>query len=100
MNLDELEKVARAALVWSETIGETNWFEASALQAATIDGLEGVIGEPDAAHIVAFDPPTVLRLLAAVKAAKEVAASEEGSWWPSQRSMTAIRAALEELDKP
>lgn len=66
-----LRQIAEASRVAAERLG-AGWYDAPDLVAA----LDAMVGSPDseadAAHIVAFDPPTVLALLDVADAAREV----------------------------
>lgn len=68
MTLDELEAIAKLADHETKVLGDCArqtcpWFDKASINAHGIDG-------PDADHIAAFDPPTVLALIAVARAAK------------------------------
>lgn len=102
--LDRIEELAREAEAWSETIGEDNWYdEQELITLGTIDGIETIDGF-DAAFIAACDPATILRLVRVARAAKEASEYHEHMAGILRCGLSpqdaALRAAVQELDKP
>lgn len=73
VNLSDIKAAAQAAHVWSETIGESNWFVAPEMVSIGNAKIDGAIGEADATHIAACDPQTILAMCAAIEAARAMA---------------------------
>lgn len=99
--LDRLEALAREAEPGEWTASEPNgrgrgwkvgpaWLGGSAWSAETA---------ANAAHIAAFDPPTVLRLIAVARAAKRlIGYMESAECGPLDAPADALRSALAELE--
>jgi hypothetical protein len=73
--LDRLEALAREAQKWSDTIGKQAWYSSDELvEAGKMDFGEytdvEAIDAADANHMAALDPQTVLKIIAALKAAQ------------------------------
>lgn len=116
MDLDELERVARAATPgpWEFNMAGTGGRDGKliynevyvyapdcgvddiAVASDIADPLTGQLSEANAAHIATFDPPTVLKLLAVVEAAKAV----DALVIPPivEPAFAALRAALDALE--
>jgi hypothetical protein len=100
--LDALEKLAQGALAWSETIGEDRWYdgrELVALGKIDIGKFKDVesVDEADAAYIAAADPGTVLKMIAAIRAAKRVVYSN-GFDAALPENISAAKVALAALE--
>jgi hypothetical protein len=111
VTLDDLRVKAQAVLVHSDNIGE-DWFGEQELRSLLIAN-----GSPDAPYIAAASPQQVLKLIAAVEAAKKaLAALEEvtqlldvalgvvgrchpdGPAAKARDAIAALRSALKELE--
>jgi hypothetical protein len=92
IDLEQLKKAALAAAEHGEMIGESSWYERSAILAS----VPGWVSDPDAGHIEAADPATVLALVARLEraeAALRVARPNLAMW---KMDVSFIDAALGE----
>jgi hypothetical protein len=97
VTLDDLRVKAQAVLVHSDNIGE-DWFGEQELRSLLIAN-----GSPDAPYIAAASPQQVLKLIAAVEAAKRLMFPEKMATLYHQRKVreeheAALRSALKELE--
>jgi hypothetical protein len=94
VTLDDLRVKAQAA---SDCVENTGWWNKTVLY-NLLGGKNDECPPEDAAYIAAADPQTVLKLIAAVEAAKMVLLDLDGPGETTYETEAALRSALKELE--
>ena len=105
INLTEIERCAREATggTWgvdlpnAQVVSQDEFCVASADAGGPNGGSFSrghAMAQANAAHIAGNHPAVTLAFCEVVKAAQEVSTSAKDSWWPSEKSMEALRRAL------
>lgn len=88
----------RPGMSWNRSIDTDHKHGHTVCMMTHSDGKNPERDRATADHIANCSPESILAMAAVVRAAKEVLESSKDSWWPSQRSMAALREALKGIE--